>query len=137
MVGDGSKLKVLGYFAVLESLLSHVPKPNDSADSITRQLKRNLLLLNNRIKLTDVEFGLDSFKNSDPDKVVSQLYALRSKFAHGGDATNETKWFDSRRPQHYDSWGPQNWITSYLRSVVQKVLQCALREPQLVIDLKG
>src|SRR5207247_10961722 len=34
-----SPLLLLGYFAILESLLTHNPKPTDPYDSITRQLK--------------------------------------------------------------------------------------------------
>jgi len=57
---DETELKILGYFGVLERLLSHAPQPNDSADSITRQLKRNLKLLNNRMP-EEFKIGIDDF----------------------------------------------------------------------------
>ena len=43
-----STLRFLGYFAILESLLTHAPKPSDPYDSITRQVKKKLALLDNR-----------------------------------------------------------------------------------------
>src|ERR1700686_3377378 len=38
----------LAYFAILESLLTHKPEPNDPYSSITRQVKNKVALLNHR-----------------------------------------------------------------------------------------
>lgn len=48
-VPETAPAKVLGYFSVLESLLAHAPSNTDPVDSITRQLKRNLVLLDHRM----------------------------------------------------------------------------------------
>ena len=40
-----SPLRFLGYFAILESLLTHPPKLTDPYDSITRQVKKQVSLL--------------------------------------------------------------------------------------------
>jgi len=36
-----SPLRFLGYFAILEAVLTHSPKPEDRYDSIIRQSRRN------------------------------------------------------------------------------------------------
>jgi len=41
----GSPARFLAYFGVLESLLTHKPDPKDPYDSITRQVKKKLTLL--------------------------------------------------------------------------------------------
>ena len=43
-----SPLIFLGYFAILESLLSHAPKTSDPYDLVIRQVKTKMALLNNR-----------------------------------------------------------------------------------------
>ncbi len=40
-----SPLRFLGYFAMLESLLTHAPNPSDPYDSITRQVQKRRALL--------------------------------------------------------------------------------------------
>jgi Apea-like HEPN len=135
-IHDGN-LKLLGYFAVLESILSHKPAANDSADSITRQLKRNLSLLENRLTFANDTFRLNEFGSQKPDKVLAQLYELRSQLTHGGDPRSALEWFEQNRPTRFVSSSPNVWLYSFCRSLVQKTLQCALREPQLVCDLKG
>jgi hypothetical protein len=135
-IGEHDELKILGYFAVLESLLSHAPKSNESADSITRQLKRNLLLLDNRLRLHGSDFGFDSFTSSKPETVIGKLYSIRSSIAHGNDPKDVVCWFsENAGSRNGVTW--MNHISLYLFTIVQKTLQCALREPQLITDLKG
>ena len=43
-----SPLQILGYFAILESVLTHQPNPDDRYESITRQITQKLALLNRR-----------------------------------------------------------------------------------------
>jgi hypothetical protein len=43
-----SPLRFLGYFSILESLLTHHPKSTDPYDSITRQVKKKVALLDRR-----------------------------------------------------------------------------------------
>jgi len=75
---DHEPIKVLGYFTVLESLLSHAPADNDRADSIRRQLERNLILLDNRLKRIDQSMGFEEFGNIGPRKLIGKLYSYRS-----------------------------------------------------------
>lgn len=61
-----SPLRFLGYFAVLESLLTHAPQPKDPYDSITRQVKKKLALLNRRF-LKPIDYA--PFGETTPDKI--------------------------------------------------------------------
>lgn len=134
-VNPPTPAKMLGYFGVVESLLSHAPKPNDSADSITRQLKRNLILLNNRMD-DAYKIRLDEFGGTKQDKVISKLYEYRSAIAHGGDQAGKI----AALMQIHEGWGDipdQMWPERFLRRLVKRILVHSMREPQLVIDLKG
>ena len=139
--------KMLGYFGVVESLLSHAPKPNDSADSIARQLKRNLILLNNRMG-GGQKLGLEEFGDTKHEKVITKLYEYRSAIAHGGDWTAK----GDALVKIHDGWddaptGPQKhvfqqsynakWPERFLRRLTKRVLVHSMREPKLVVDLKG
>lgn len=127
-VGD---LKLLGYFSILESLLSHAPDPSESADSISRQLKRNLILLHNR---ADKGSGL-GFDEVDcrPAKLVSKLYKLRSAVAHGVDPSRATDLLTQVLPK----LSTRRNIDAFVRRMVRRTLVTALVEPRLVTDLKG
>ncbi|WP_327110759.1 hypothetical protein OHB12_23635 [Nocardia sp. NBC_01730] len=135
---ETSGAKFLGHFAVLESLLSHNPDKHDPVDSITRQLKRNLVLLDHRMPPSE-NLGLTEFgkkgQQVTAEQVIGKLYSIRSSVAHGGDPSGDLAWLNDRRPS---SWTPlSDHEYGYLRRVTQRVLVAALREPQLVTDLRG
>ncbi|MDF3028302.1 MAG: hypothetical protein K0S23_2609 [Fluviicola sp.] len=138
-IKDVSPLKHLGYFAIMESLLSHNPAANDSIDSITRQLKRNIILLNNRIE-GETDLIMSGFTTPNPDTIISKLYSYRSVIAHGGNGNEKLNLLASLR-QNIDGhqfWNesPKRWISLYLRSLVKGILLHSLREPRLVTDLQ-
>jgi hypothetical protein len=94
---DSSNAKFLGYFSVIESLLSHDPDRYDPVDSITRQLKRNLTLLDHRMPPSEnLEFS--EFQNATREQIVGKLYGIRSAVAHGGDISGDVQWLNARRP---------------------------------------
>ncbi|MEU4413233.1 hypothetical protein [Nocardia salmonicida] len=130
---ERSTQKFLGYFGVLESLLSHKPEPSDPVDSITRQLIRGLLLLNNRLP-DHRKLGLDSFGATLPKKVIRQLYAYRSAAAHSGSTAKELNWFEGVLPK---TWTGNISLELHLfvRRLTKRVLIAAMHEPQLVMDL--
>jgi len=131
---EDSDAKFLGYFSVLESILTHSPEPLDPVDSITRQLKRNLKLLDHRMPPEEnLEFS-NFGQNAKSDQVIAKLYAVRSAVAHGGDAKAAFQWLHDRRPH---SWRITDSYQLYLRKITQRVLVAALAEPQLVVDLRG
>jgi hypothetical protein len=134
-----STQKYLAYFGVIESLLTHAPKPNDLVDSLTRQLTRNILLLDNRLP-DHRKLQLDTFKNGStsiaPDKVIKSLYNYRSAAAHGGDTTDAIKWFKQNHPPCWTGLAMLE-IHAFARSMAKRLLIAAMREPQLVQDLKA
>jgi hypothetical protein len=134
-VNPPNPVKTLGYFGVIESLLSHAPLPNDSADSIVRQLKRNLILINNRMD-GQRNIGFSEFGQVKPETVISKLYDYRSAVAHGGDTKSKIK----NLTDIHKVWTDiphELWPDRFLRRLVKRVLVHAMREPQLVIDIKG
>jgi hypothetical protein len=90
-----SPLLFLGYFAVLEALLTHKVKDTDTIDSITRQVKQKVILLNNRW-FPPIDYG--PFHGAKPERIWSTMYAYRSCLAHGGspDFMNDLKQLGNR-----------------------------------------
>ena len=119
-----SPLLFLGYFAILESLLTHQPKPTDTIDSITRQVKRKIVLLDNRWQ---PRIDYSPFPKSAPEKIWSVMYSYRSCLAHGGEP-------DFKKELHLlvdvDS------ALKLLKQTLKGVLRQALTEPQLIVDLR-
>lgn len=124
-LADYVPLKHLGYFTVIESLLTHKPQPSDSADSIRRQLQRNVPLLNNRLGeyKQDLDYVTPTF--------IKKLYDYRSDLAHGGDG------FSTLKPAVRQVIGSPSEVALVLRLLSKRLLVQALREPRLVSDLKG
>jgi hypothetical protein len=120
-----SALQFLGYFAVLESLLTHPPKPTDPYESITRQIKKKLALLDKRWQPA---LDYSSFANVPYEKVWSSMYAYRSALAHGGipDFKKELAVLGNERNAH-----------ALLRQTVKRVISQTLQEPDLIADLQN
>jgi len=120
-----SPLRFLGYFAVLESLLTHSPRPSDPYDSITRQVKQKLALLNNRWSR---KLDYSAFGGARPEKIWDVMYEYRSRIAHGS-APDFTGALRSLRD--HDS------ALALIRTAAKAVIRQALLEPQLLLDLKA
>jgi hypothetical protein len=119
-----SHLLFLGYFAILEALLTHAPNPKDTIDSITRQVKRKLLLLDNRWQ---PRLDYAAFAGGTPEKIWSQMYAYRSALAHGSepDFKTELKLLNTKS------------ALTLLLQTVRSVFRQAITEPQLIFDLRN
>lgn len=119
-----SPLRFLGYFAILESMLTHTPNPSDPYDSITRQVKKKLALLNRRFQRA---IDYSPFGSATADTVWSRMYKYRSLVAHGG------------TPQFTGDLavlGSPKTALALLKETVKAVLRQALSEPRLLADLK-
>jgi len=119
-----SPLRFLGYFAILESLLTHPPQPTDPYDSITRQIRKKLMLLNHRLK-PNINYG--GFGDANPEKIWSKMYTYRSALAHGGAPTFDGDLQTLRNPGN---------ALNLLKETVKAVIRQTLTEPQLLVDLK-
>lgn len=119
-----SPICFLGYFALLESLLTHPPKPTDPYDSITIQIKKKLALLNRRL-LRPIDYS--PFGDASPETVWAKMYDCRSKVAHGGvpDFGKDLRLLKS-----------QDHALKLVKETAKAVITHALREPRLLIDLR-
>lgn len=129
-----STQSLLACLGIVEGLLSHAPSQGDPVDSITRQLKRNIVLLDHRLP-SHRKLELDQFGQMSPERVITNLYAYRSAVAHGGQPDRELQVFYSSRwkaPLHV-----QTELHLFARRILKRLLTASLLEPQLVSDLKG
>jgi hypothetical protein len=119
-----SDVAFLGYFSVLESLLVHKPDPKDPTDSITRQVKKKITLLDNRWR-PKLDYSI--FGNPNPEAIWGKMYDLRSAIAHGDtpDFKKDLKTIKDRT----------NALSLLIRTV-RAIARHALLEPQLVADLR-
>jgi len=119
-----SPILFLGYFALLESLLTHQPTPNDTIDSITRQIKKKVALLDERFqrRLDYSPFAATS------DKVWGCMYDYRSGLAHGKPRGADGK---------LEVLGNHGNALQLVKQTVKAVARQALIEPQLLADLRN
>ncbi len=119
-----SPLQFLGYFAVLESLLTHMPKPTDPYETITRQIKQKVKLLDRRWK-PSLDYGF--FNGAPPDKIWAKMYSYRSALAHGSepDFNNDLKLL-----------GNANHALKLLKGTVKRTIRQVLKEPELIRDIR-
>lgn len=125
-LSDRVSLKHLGYFAVLELVLTHAPKNTDPTDSILRQIRSKLALIENR---NQKKLQLSKrFNGAGFKKIINQLYAYRSRIAHGvrPDFTGDLQILKNSDYTH-----------KTIKDITKLVVQQALHEPQLMTDLKN
>lgn len=118
-------LRVLAMFGLLESLLTHNPKPSDPYDSITRQITQKIKLLNARFR-KPLPYR-ENFGEAKSDKVWKALYAVRSAVAHGGELKFQGDQALAKSLDHTER---------FVRTALRAVMRQALEEPQLIADLK-
>lgn len=125
-VDDSSNLKIIGYFAIIESLVTHQPRLTETLDSISHQLRGKLVLLGKRF-----EHPLESNKYFDDismENLWKKLYGFRSAIAHG------------RRPEFIGDYAVLRDIqsvSSFLEHVCKQLLIHGLKEPELINDLRA
>jgi hypothetical protein len=120
-----SHLVALGYFAILEALLTHLPKPLDPYDSITRQIKKKVTLLDNR---WTPRLNYRPFGGVDTDKVWEKMYSYRSALAHGAKPNFTRELQLLRNPDQ---------ALSLVKETVKSIARFALVDPRLLEDLKN
>jgi Apea-like HEPN len=118
-----NELTVLALFSVIESLLTH--NPRGDFDSIGHQIRTKIVLAQNRM---DMVPSYADFGSTKLDAVWKKLYELRSRIAHGSSVE-----FEGALQVLDDAFT----VELFLFSVVRSLLRVAVREPQLIIDLKA
>ena len=113
----------LGLFAVLELLLTHDPHGN--YDSLSHQIRTKIPLLERRF---DCPIDYSVFTDSKKETVWKKLYEYRSAIAHGGALQ-----FDRGLSVLKDA----PVARGFLEEATKAVLRHALKEPELVLDLRS
>jgi hypothetical protein len=115
---------LLGVFGVIESLITH--DPEGSFDSLGHQIKKKMALLDRRF---DQPLDRSAFDPRDSGTLLwSRLYGLRSLIAHGKKVD-----FADNKLRHLKNAGVAR---TFLDSAAKALLRHALKEPQLVLDLR-
>jgi len=118
-----SDLVVLGYFAILEALITHDPKKD--FDSLNHQISTKMSLLSKRFE-RQLDYGLH-FGESDNEKIWKKLYGYRSALAHGTPADFGTKFKMLKDSAN---------VLNFVKEAVKLTLLFAMKETELLADLK-
>jgi hypothetical protein len=130
-VPNFTPLWVLGHFIVWEALLTHNPDPNDPQDSLGRQLRRSIPLLEHRLTAAgDAPLDQSWASGMRLDRIIGKLYQYRSAIAHGSPHMG----IFQKDPFKAIGWPD---LDEWIRLLTKRLLRSALREPQLVMDLRG
>lgn len=123
-----SDAEALAYFGLIELLLTHRPTDSDTIDSISRQLRNKVKLLQ-RFFARSVEASayFQGAEASDVKALWKRLYAYRSSLAHG-DSPNFAKEFSSLKDR--------STVSTYLRELTKVIMIHWLRQPEFMSDLR-
>ncbi|GAA0637519.1 hypothetical protein GCM10009547_47380 [Sporichthya brevicatena] len=135
VVPDPARIKLLGYFGVIEGLLTHNPALGDASDSISKQLQRNLAIVNS-ILPDGFSTHLEEFAGATLSQVTSELYNYRSRIAHGGSGDRAVRWLTERRPPQTAEWADHDWMHSFVRHLTKCSLIAALTDPEACVQLR-
>jgi hypothetical protein len=121
-----SELLVVGYFAIIETLIAHKPRLQESLDSINHQLQSKMILLSKRFR-RDFDYVL-YFGNLGQEKIWKQLYAYRSAIAHDNSVDFNSEFKSLKNPTN---------VLMFLQEMVKSLLLLGLEEPVFLNDLKN
>lgn len=119
-------MRTLGYFGIIESLLTHKPDLKDPSDSIGRQIRGKMNLLNSRFK-RPLPYS-ELLGDLPSDDIWKALYEFRSCAAHGT-KPNFSKGLLSKLKT-------ADYAMRLTRLAAVATMRHALDEPRLVRDLK-
>lgn len=122
-----SEMYCLGLFSIIESLLAHSPRLNESLDSINHQLVNKLQFLNAEIIHSPIDPST-FFAGIDHDKLWKKLYNYRSQIAH-----------TSKRHLSADHKALKSAqsITDFVEAKTKELLILALKKPSFLRHLKS
>jgi len=117
-----SYFKTLGYFTIIEQLITHRPK---KSDSILKQMKTNIPKINSSLS-NKINFNL-WFENHTESQIVTNLYEFRSSIAHGRKFSfkGKSKIFLNKI-----------LVQKFMKDLVKKVIISALHNPEFTNKIK-
>ena len=117
-------MSIIGLFSIIESLITHSTKQNVD-DSLNHQIKTKIPLLSKKFQRT---LNYEKyFSPANEETIWGKLYDFRSKIVHEG---NENIEKDNSVLKSLNS------VTDFLKETVKLLILFALKEPQLLTDLK-
>lgn len=125
-IQEKSTFRILGYFSILELLLTNY-KPNEN--SINNQLQTKINLVNNQVK-NPINFR-EYFGGADTNTleiIIAKLYQYRNDIAHGNKSDFEKQLNIFKNSKSY--------IQEFLRDLTKNVLTFAIKNSELTSDLK-
>lgn len=122
-----SDMYTLGLFSIIESLIAHKPRLNESLDSINHQLVNKLLLLEENILKNPIT-AKEVFGNISHPSIWKKLYAFRSQLAHTAVSTisGELQSLKSREE-----------VTCFVEAKTKELIRLALEKPKFLLHLKA
>lgn len=124
-VDETSNLVILGYFSIIEMLITHPPRLNESLDSISHQIVNKINLLEKMFH-RDINYN-DYFKDTKKETIWKKLYAFRSDIAHGNVMD-----FD-RKFEHLIS---KENVNKFLIENIKNILLLSIYNTDFINDLK-
>lgn len=127
-ISDQSPFKLVSYFSIIESLITHNPR-SEYGNSISKQLSNKIEFLYNNFFI-GFDFK-DYFKGPDSDTIntiIYKLYNYRSDVAHG----NIPKFNKDLKiiAQNLEN------VLPFMGNLLRQVLKISISKPSLIIDLK-
>jgi hypothetical protein len=119
------EIRVVGYFAIIESLITHAPRLTETLDSINHQIVHKIVSLRKRFR-RNIPYE-SYFLAVNENRLWKLLYAYRSYLAHG-----EKPDFSSK----FQSLKSGANVTSFLKEIIKELILIGLTEPIFLTDLK-
>lgn len=124
-ISSNISLKVVAYFSIIESLVTHAPRLAESLDSITHQIVRKLILLS---KLFTRDLTIRTrFNGASEEKIWKMLYRYRSYIAHGTKADFKSEFQALSSKEH---------VETFLKEVIKELILIGLSQKEFLADLK-
>ncbi len=123
-----SSLTIIGLFSILELLLTHDSKDDDTS-RISWQLRKKIPLINRRLEKP--LFFADYFhcdRDVKNETIIERLYRKRSLIAHGNANPME-----SDKKLEVISKGDE---INFLKLLIRRIIKFAMDEPDLIYDLR-
>ena len=120
-----SQMVTFGYFSIIEALITHRPRLNESLDSLNHQVSTKMVLLSKKFQ-RQLDYN-HHFGELEKDKVWKQLYGYRSALAHGIHAEFNSEFKNLRDLPN---------VLRFLKEAVKLTLLLAMKEPDFLADLK-
>lgn len=123
-IPEGSDLRILGLFAVIEMLLTHKPNDKEIGDSLLHQISTKIPLLSARFS-SPLDYS--AFGSASEETIWKRLYGYRSTIAHGGtpDFNGSLSLLRNREV-----------AVEFLENATRRLVRHALNEPELLDALK-